>query len=170
MWWDCLSQMCNITHMLLVIRKHVTRLPFTNVQWHSHAVGHEKRCDEIAFHKCAISPTNCWSEERMWWHCLSQNMQCYSLPVGHSNRCNETAFHKNLQSCLHTVSHRGKYMDQLVRNICNVTYLLFEIGKHLWSRRLSFEPLNQHDMLLTFYHCWYEQYDVHKALNITHPL
>ena len=77
--------MCNVTHKLLVIGKDVLRLSFTKVQYHLLAVGHGKRCDEIAFHKmhnvtdklmvigkdvmrmsftkCAMSLTSCWSQE-----------------------------------------------------------------------------------------------------------
>ena len=43
--------MCNGTHMLLVMRKDVMRLPFTNVQFHPQTVGQRKGCDDTAFHK-----------------------------------------------------------------------------------------------------------------------
>ena len=108
-WWDCLSQ---------------------NVQSHSLSVGHRKRCDETTFQrmcnvifthkllaitgkyvmrlpyiKCAMPLTSCWSQEKMWWDCLSQNVQYHSLAVGHRKSCDETAFH----------------------NMCNVTHFLLKV-------------------------------------------
>ena len=76
-------KMCNVTHLLLVIRINVMRL--ASAECHSQTVGHRKRlCDEVtSFHKicnaihlllaigndemrlsyteCAMSLTNCWS-------------------------------------------------------------------------------------------------------------
>ncbi len=74
-------RMCNVTHRLLVRGKHVMRLPFTkyamsltrcwswkdvmdclsqNVQCHSLAVGHRKRCYETGFHKMCTVLTFCF--------------------------------------------------------------------------------------------------------------
>ena len=51
MYTESAPEMCNVTHMLLVIEKQVMKLPFTKyMQCHSQAVGHKKRCDETAFH------------------------------------------------------------------------------------------------------------------------
>ena len=85
MWWDCHSQ---------------------NVQCHSQAVGHRKRCDETAFNNmCNITYfLLVIGKDR-----LSQGVQCHSLPIGHRKRCEETAFHK----------------------MCNVTHFLLVIGKDL---------------------------------------
>ena len=61
MWSDCLSQ---------------------NVQCHSLAVVHRKRCDLTAFHKYPILSLTCyWLYERMWWDCLSQDVLCHSQSV-----------------------------------------------------------------------------------------
>ena len=109
-WWKeiCDERAChkmfNVTDKLLVIGKYLMRTLLINVQsWCcSLAVGHRKRCDEIAFHKscnikahnllvrgkvmrlpftkCAMSLTSCWSW-KMWWECLSQNVQCYPPTV-----------------------------------------------------------------------------------------
>ena len=77
--------------------------------------------------KYAMSLTNCWLKEKIWWdylskmhnlthrlvtgerwwNCLSQNLQHRSQTVGH--RCNDTAFHK----------------------MCNVTHRLLVIGKYV---------------------------------------
>ena len=54
-----------------------------NVECHSLAGGHRKRCDETAFHK---------------------NVQCHSLAVG---LCDETVFHK-ICNVTHKLSVRGK--------------------------------------------------------------
>ena len=86
----------NITHKLLFIGKDEMRLLDQNVQCHSLAICHRKRCDEKACHKksnvthslsvkgkdvmrlpCKKSPmslTACWSLEKMQWveDCLSQ--------------------------------------------------------------------------------------------------
>jgi hypothetical protein len=95
------DKICNVTHTLLVIGKVVMRLPSIkipithkllviwkyvmrlNLQCHSHAVGHRKKCGENAFHqmynathkllvigksvmrlpstRCVMSLTPCWS-------------------------------------------------------------------------------------------------------------
>ncbi len=107
----------------------------------------------------------------MWWDCLSQNVQSHSLPVGYRKRCDETALHKmcnvthfllfmgrdvmrlpsttifNIAHILSVIEKRN--IEPLLRNNCNVTHILLAIGKFLI--RSSFEPLNQHDMLLTSY-------------------
>src|SRR6266576_5804563 len=50
----------------------------------------------------------------------------------------------------HILSVIGKrYIEPLLRNICNVTHILLAVATFLI--RSSFELLNQHDMLLTFY-------------------
>ena len=74
-------KMCNVTHFLFIIGKDVMRLPFT---------------------KFAMPLTGCWSYEKMWWDCLSQNVQCYSQTVG-----------------------IGKYIQWLSGHNCNVTHILF---------------------------------------------
>ena len=114
MWWDCHSQnvqyhshtvghgkrcdetalhkMCNATHSLLVIGKDLMRLFSQIMQCHSHPVDHNrKRFDET---KCAMSLTPCWSWEKMWWDCLTQNVQYHSLPVGHRKDVMRLPFRK----------------------------------------------------------------------------
>src|SRR6266550_1359036 len=55
-------KMCNVTHKLLVIGKDVIKLPFTKCAMSLTPIGHRKRCDGTAFHKCAMSRlTSCWS-------------------------------------------------------------------------------------------------------------
>ncbi len=88
-----------------------------NLQSHSLAVGHKKRCNETSFHKICnvthsllgigkdvmlsftkwMSQTGCWSYDKMWRDYLSQIVQCHLQTVGHSKRCDqnhETAFYK----------------------------------------------------------------------------
>src|SRR6266576_2249447 len=157
--------------MLLVIGEDVMRLPFT---------------------KCALLLTSFWSLEKISQDCLSQNVQCHSLAVGHRKRCDETAFHK-MCNVTHKLLVIGKdvmrlpskmifnvahilsviwkrYIEPLLRNICNVTHILLAIGTCFI--RSSFEPLNQHDMLLTFYvHRKRSNFTAfHRACNITHNL
>ena len=79
--------MHNVTHWLLGIGKDVMKSLSQNVQHHTQAVGHGRRCDETAFHricnvphkllvigkdmmrlpftKCAMSLTPCWPYEKM---------------------------------------------------------------------------------------------------------
>ena len=133
MWWDsCLStqnvqchslpvghkkrydetafhKMCNlnVTHKLLVIRKKCDEIAFHKMCNVTHFLFTGKYVMRLPLTKCATSLTSCWSYEKMWWNCLSQNVQCHSLSVGHGKRCDETGFHK----------------------MCNVTHNLFVIGK-----------------------------------------
>ena len=146
MWWDCLSQheqchslavgdrkrcnetafhkMCNVTHKLLVIGKDVMRLSFT---------------------KCAMSLTTCWSYEKMWWDCLSQNVQYHSLAGGHWKGCDETVFHK----------------------MCNVTHKLLAIGKDVM--RLPFTTCASHSLAVGHRkRC--DETALHKVCNVTHKL
>ncbi len=165
--------------------------PLQRVQWHSLPVGHSKQCNETAFHKMGtathlllvigkdvrklpftkylMSLTSCWSWEKMWWDCASQNVQWWhSLPVGHRKGCEETAFHtmcnvvthtllvigkmwsdwlsQNVQCHSQTVGHRKKCDQTDFHKMCNITDKLLVINVML---RLS---LTKCAMLLT--PCW----------------
>ena len=126
-------KMYNVTHSLSVIGKdvmnlcsscamfltycwsykNVMRLSFKNVQSHSLAVGHRKRCDETAFH----------------------NAQCHLLPaIGHRKRCAETAFHK-----MCNVTHKLLVMGKDVMRLPSyATHLLLVIGKDIDVMGLPF--------------------------------
>ena len=185
MWRDCLSQ---------------------NVQYHSLPVGHRKRCDETAFHTmchvthlllvigtdvmrlpftgCAMSLTNCWSWEKMWWDCLAQNVQCHSLAVIHSQKCDETAFYKCATCHSHAVSHRKRCDETALPKMCNATHLLLFIAKDMM--RLTFTNVQCHSHTVnhkkrcdeTAFHkmmsltpCWRcDETGFYKMSNVTHSL
>ena len=155
MWWDSLSQ---------------------NVQCHLQAFGHRKRGDETIFHKmwnvthsllvigkdvirlcftkCAMPLAACWTDEKMWWDCLSQNsmsftrcrsqenmwwdhcsknVQCHSLAIGHI----KDVMSYLSQMCKLTCCGRRKRCDETIfHQVCNVTHFLLVIGKDVM--RLSF--------------------------------
>ena len=116
MWWVYFPRICNITHFLLVIRIDVMRLPFI---------------------KCAMSLTNYWPLERMWWDYFSQSVQCHSLPVSHSQkRYDETAIHKICKvTCFLLVI--GKCDETAFHKMCNVIYSLLVIGKNVMRLPLT---------------------------------
>jgi len=141
----------NVTHSLLVIWKDVMRLPFTkcamsltrcwskeeiwwdylwqNVQCHSLAFGHRKRCDEAAFHKmCNVTHSLLViGTDGMK---LFTNVHCHSQAMGHRKICDETSF----------------------QQICNVTHFLswWYVGKYVMS--LLRLPFTKCVMSLTS--CW----------------
>ena len=99
-------KMCNVTHNLLVIRKDVMRLPFT---------------------KFAMPLTGCWSYEKMWWDCLSQNVQCYSHTVGHRQNFNKVIFWttKPAWHAANLLVYRKSCHDFIAfHKICNITHNL----------------------------------------------
>ena len=76
--------MCNVTHLLFVKGKDVMSPKMWNATYKLLVI--RKKMWWMPFTKCAISHTHCWSEEKMWWDCLSQNVECHSLPAGASVR------------------------------------------------------------------------------------
>ena len=107
--WDCLSQMCiithkllaigrdvmtafhkisNVTHKLLVIGKHVKTAfhEMGNVTYILSAIVRE-RCDEAALHEMCNVTYSLLVIWMSWANCLSQNVQYHSLAVGHGKRC-----------------------------------------------------------------------------------
>ena len=87
MWPDCLSENVQcLSHLLLIIGTDMMRLPFTQyMQCHSLAIGHGKRCDEIAFHNCETSFTCYWSKEMMWDETAFDkmcNVTCFLVIIG----------------------------------------------------------------------------------------
>ena len=119
-----------------------------NVQCHSQAVGHRKRCDETTFHKmCNVTDLLLAIGKRCDETTCSWNVQCHSLPIwGYRKSCDENA--------------------QAFDKMCNVTHILLDIGI-----RSSFEVLNQHDMLTSYIYrnrCDFTAF--HKMCNITHNL
>ncbi len=127
-----------------------------------------KRCDvmRLPFIKCGMSLTRYQSQKKMCWDCLSQNVQYqyHPLPVGHRKRCVILPSTKifNVAHILWVI-----YIEQLFRNICNVTYILGKI-----CIMSCFGPLNQKDMLLACYG-HRKRYDCtafHETCNITHNL
>ena len=121
-------KMCNVTHILLVIWRDGTRLPFT---------------------KCAMSPTSCYSLEKMWWDCLPQNMQCHSHTVViekdvmrltlaklaisltsccDRRRCEVTSFH-TMCDIIHLLLVKKMCHNTAFCKICNITHILLVIGK-----------------------------------------
>ena len=139
-------EMCNATHFLLVIAKNVMFLPLT---------------------KCATSLTAVWwSEEKMWWDCLSPNVQCNSLPVSHRKRCDEAAFHK-ICNVTHKLLVIAKDVMRLPFTTCTMSLTSF--GNREDVMRL---PFTKCAMLLTsFVHskrC--DETNFHKMCNVTHSL
>ena len=163
-------KMCNITHKQLVIGKNVMHCLSQNMGCHTLPVVHRKRCDDIAHHKmcsvthnllviwkgvmqlsftkCVMWHTFCWSYKKMRWDWLSQMCnithsllvtwkdmmrlaftKCVmSLTSCHGEKIHWTMFQKYLQYYSHSVHH----MQILIR--------------------LSFEALNQHDMLTSYFY------------------
>ena len=123
-----IHKMCNLTHLLLVIVwKDMMRLPFTKCLTHL-LWGIGKDVVRLPFTECVISLTNWWSEEKMWWDCLSQNVQCRSHTVGHRKRCDETAFHKMCNLTHILFSHRKRCDETTIHKMCNLTHLLLIIA------------------------------------------
>ncbi len=83
--WNCLSQ---------------------NVQSHSLAVGHRKRCDETAFQNVCI-------------------VTHFLLVM---EKIDETAFHK-MCNVTHSLGHRKRCDGTALHKLCNVTHKLWVIGK-----------------------------------------
>ena len=111
MWWDWLSQ---------------------NVQWfHSHAVGHRRKCDKSAIQKICNVTHSLLVIGNIWWDYLSPNVQCYSLPVGHSKRCIEIAIH-NVQVTHKLLVMAKMWWDCLSQNVQG-THKLLVIGKVWWD-------------------------------------
>src|SRR6266576_3252573 len=122
-------KMYNFNHLLLIIGKDVMRLTIANVQCHSQAIGHRKRCDETAFHKmCHVTDFLLAIGKDVMRLPFKKNLQCCSHPVSSKKKIHRTAHQKYLPCYSHTVDHSRQIL----------------MGS-------PFEPLNQHDMLLTFY-------------------
>ena len=130
--------MCNATHLLLVIGKEVTRMPFR---------------------KCGMSLTPCWSKKKMWWDCLSQNVQSHSLSVGNRKKYDETGLDMQVRKCANlllvigkdvmrlpftkvqchsqTVGHRRGYDKTAFHKMCNGAHSLLIIGKYVMRLPLA---------------------------------
>ena len=84
------------------------------MECHSHAVGHRKRCDEIALHQmCNVTHRLLVMGGDVMR--LPFTVQGHSLAVGHRKGCGETVFHK----------------------MCNVTHFLLVIGKDVMRLSLT---------------------------------
>ena len=143
MWWDCLSHNVQLECCSQTVG-HKENMWWEsllqNIQCHSLAVGHRKRCDETTFqrmcnviftHKllaitgryvmrlpyieCAMPLTSCWPQEKMWWDCLSHSVQLECCSLASWSRSQENMW----WDCL--------------SQMCNVTHNLLVIGKKWWD-------------------------------------
>jgi hypothetical protein len=76
-------KMCNVTHKLLVVGTNVMKLLFTRLQCCLHSVGHRKRCGGLHSQNVQSHLLPVGHRKKKWWNCLSQNVQFLSQPVGH---------------------------------------------------------------------------------------
>ena len=105
MWWDCLTQMFNVSHLLLVIEKDVMTLPFTWFAMSLTCCWSWHKCDENSFHKMCQHDTHFlfviekMGQDKMWCEtALHKILQWISQTVCHRKRCDQNAFHKSLMS------------------------------------------------------------------------
>ena len=90
---------------------------YKNLQSHSLAIGHRKRCDGTVFHKmCNIAHLLLVIGNTLM-RLPFTNVQCHSLPVGYRKRCHEPTAHK-MCNVTHKLLVMGKYVMRLPFTKC----------------------------------------------------
>ena len=139
--WGMLT-ICNVTHKLLVKGQDVQwwdKLS-QNLQCHSQAVGHRKRCCDAAFHRMCNVTHSLFIIRKMWWDCHSQicNFTNFLLVIGKDvMRLSFTKCAVLLTTCwLYEKSDETDFCK-----MCNATHLQMVVGKDVITDKTSFPKM-----------------------------